>query len=127
MEDFCPEEWYNCVVLRYCIGYLNDIAAAGLLSKLSHNLVRGDQPSYILIQDQILAEEDGELVENEQRVRRESSLKNIFKQSGLTLVDEVGPEVLHEDMLPVKVWVLALSSQYTTLTSPSGSPKVIST
>ena len=119
MQEFEPSSKYNCVVLRYCIGYLDDREASQFLAKLALSLVPtavdpnnivsdvDKQASYILLQDQTVPESEDELPEYGQTVRKESSLQDIFKQSGLYLVNHIGPHELHEDMLPVKVWVLA--------------------
>ena len=119
MQEFEPSSKYNCIVLRYCIGYLDDREASQFLGKLAHSMVptaidpndtgsdAERQASYILVQDQTVQESEDEVPEYGQTVRKESSLHDIFEQSGLSLVSLFGPVEVHEDMLPVKVWVLA--------------------
>ena len=90
MQEFKPTAKYNCIVLRYCIGYLNDVEAVDFLSRLGQSLVstpasqpshgaelthtQDRQPSYLLVQDQAVPENDDEFLEDGQRVRKESSL-----------------------------------------------------
>ena len=63
MQEFEPSSKYNCIVLRYCIGYLDDREASQFLAKLALSMVptaidpndkvndAEKQASYILIQD----------------------------------------------------------------------------
>ena len=62
MQDFKGKSIYNCIVFRYCIGYLDDNLAPSILEKFSTYLLNyetkneraGPQCSYIIVQDQIL-------------------------------------------------------------------------
>ena len=63
MQRFEPTSKYNCIVLRYCIGYLDDREASQFLAKLALSMVPtaidpnkivsdvDKQASYILLQD----------------------------------------------------------------------------
>ena len=63
MQEFKPSSKYNCIVLRYCIGYLDDREASSFLAKLALSMVptaidpnniisdEDKHASYILLQD----------------------------------------------------------------------------
>ena len=62
MQKFETDKKYNCIVLRYCTGYLNDEELSAFLRKLgsmldqkSSNFVDSEQEtSFIIIQDTAL-------------------------------------------------------------------------
>ena len=70
MQSFDIDEVYDCVVMRYCIGYLKDEEAMKFLRRMKVRLSgpkniqkRSTQrESYILVQDQIVPEEEQERV-----------------------------------------------------------------
>ena len=43
MQDFDVDEQYNCIVLRYVTGYLNDQELIGFLSRLGNMLAESNE------------------------------------------------------------------------------------
>lgn len=59
-----------------------------------------------MVQDQVLEETEEEFAAKDQRVRRESTIRAIFKEAGLHVFKETALEELVPDKYPVKTWVL---------------------
>ena len=65
MQDYTFDEKYNCILLRYCVGYLTDDELVVFLKKAAENLVgQADEQkrvaslkSFILVQDQVCPSE----------------------------------------------------------------------
>ena len=93
MRTFQPVRQYNCVVMRYCIGYMNRTRASLFLQKMNHYLERSllkyhraaQSKSYIIIQDQILPSDREEFWYKSQKVRHQSTLEEIFKEANLNI------------------------------------------
>ena len=70
MEAFLPDTSFNCIVLRYCIGYLSDDAAVQFLRKMGQALDvehkrisrAATSRSFILLQDNIQGEDHIEVI-----------------------------------------------------------------
>ena len=86
MEAFTPDTTFNCIVLRYCIGYLDDEAAVEFLQKMGQALETehrmraraSSSKSFILLQDQTQGEGSNEGKVEGQKTRRRTSLENII-------------------------------------------------
>ena len=105
---------YDCIVLRYAIGYLDDDQASTVLEKFgtylksygSKNARKAKRGSFILVQDQILPLFAKEIFDEGQRVRQQKTLLKIFEQANLEIFEESMPEELHTEMEKVKIWAL---------------------
>ena len=117
MQDFDGHKEYNCIVLRYVSGYLDDKELERFLSRLGNMLARkskslkgpDQQESYIIVQEQVLPEGESHPGEFGQRVRTERSLEAIFYRTNLDVAKTQGPESLIAKYHDVKMWALALS------------------
>ena len=69
---------------------------------------RGQRPvSYIVVLDNVADENGMEKWEANQRIRKASTLKQIFDAAGLSILEKIGPEVLVKGDHPVMMWALA--------------------
>ena len=83
METFESKLKYDCIVLRYCIGYLDAKAAAKVLKKLGSMLTpnlnlhqrAASSTSYILVQDQVVPEDRDIGEDLGQQARRQTILE----------------------------------------------------
>ena len=114
MQNFSTPLRYNCIVLRYSIGYLEDDDAATFLKKLGgmlgsekENTRAAASSSIILIQDQVIPEDRPEFWEHNQKVRRWSSFDRIIKTAGLSIVRKSALEQLDSKVWPVFAMALA--------------------
>ena len=114
MQDFTTINKYNCIVLRYCLGYLGDDDLVQFLQKLGTMLSKINdasqrlcqKESFIIVQDQIIPEDKTEWEEYDQRIRRGSTIQMIFERAGLECVKQIGPESLNRKFDSVKMWAL---------------------
>ena len=114
MQDFKGLPIYDCIVLRYAIGYLDDDQASTVLEKFgtylksygTKNARKAKRGSFILVQDQILPLFAKEIFDEGQRVRQQKTLLKIFEQANLEIFEESMPEELHTEMEKVKIWAL---------------------
>ena len=117
MQNFSTPLRYNCIVLRYSIGYLEDDDAVTFLKKLGGMLSSEKQKaraaarsSFILIQDQVISEKLSEYQAENQKVRRLSSFERIIKAAGLIIVKKSDLEQLDSKVWPVIAMALSPSS-----------------
>ena len=114
MEDFIASKKYNCIVLRYAIGYLSDEKLVRFLTNCRVWLTENSTPSqrtctresFIIVQDQVLSEDETEWEEYNQRIRRNSSIEKIFVRALLDCYKQIGPESLCSKYDSVKMWAL---------------------
>ena len=114
MEEFITENKYNCIVLRYCSGYLDRSGLRSFLIKLAAMLKEDksrsqraqQRGSFIIVQDQVQDEDRLGMMEFGQIVRRRTLFEKIFKEANLLVFDQEGPRMVHKDMLGLMTWAL---------------------
>ena len=113
MQDLDTQLKYNCIVLRYCIGYLDDEQAARFLRKLGAMLCQETQKaraasssSFIIIQDQVIPDGVEEYTSQDQRLRKWSSFQRIIKAAGLAIFKKSALEELNSRVWPVTAMAL---------------------
>ena len=116
MQDFHVDKEYNCIVLRYVTGYLDDKELIEFLSRLGNLLAESNEKarrmcqreSFVIVQDQVYQEGVSNSGEFGQRVRSEKSIEAIFFRTNLEVAKMHGPECFNEKYHNVKFWALGL-------------------
>ena len=114
IQEYDTSKKYNCIIFRYCIGYLKDDAElaeelkryAAMLD--SNNTKRTtQQEGYLIVQDQVGPEGTVDGDNSAQEVRTLSRIEKIFAAADLKVVNSADhPEELITSIFPVRVWVL---------------------
>ena len=114
MQSFEWDDEWNCIVFRYCVGYLEDEELKEVLIKAQKCLKgrvstdkRGaTQESYIIIQDQVCSEHEIVETQKDQRVRSQKQLEKIYKDAQLTISKDPNALTMKKNYFPVMIWSL---------------------
>ena len=91
MQNYHFSNFYSCIFMRWCIGYIWDDEAEEFLKRAKKHLYKSPlvktrsyvPGSFIIIVDQILDEEGPPIKVRGQWIRSENKYLSIFKNAGL--------------------------------------------
>ena len=105
MQNYKFLNKYNCIMMRWVAGYLEDDvlmaflinARAALANDRSRSTRSNNITSYIFVLDNVVGPGEKSKEEKDERVRSRSEMEKLFSRASLIIADKSKPTVAHED------------------------------
>ena len=93
MQEYDWKEDYNCIVLRWCVGYLNDEELSAFLNKAKSHLLNPTGrisrntclSSFIFVLDNVRGKKSDLKELRGERVRCKEELEALFQKAGISI------------------------------------------
>ena len=114
MLDYFWQHWYVCIMMRWCIGYLEDAELIVFLKEAkAHLYEHGDLESrnyepgaFIIVLDQVAPPALTIDAGKKMVIRNQLDIEELFADAGLTIYKSTRMRKLYEGYEPVKIWAL---------------------